>query len=298
MACARDDAEIESRQTALDKKKHAVGERYVVRFLEDDAYMIADRNLITDCEVEVLVGKQLEVLYDKIKNKAADAVVLFAGDAERAAFLESKLSVSGREGEQQVLENFEREFTAGNTTTISKQKRVRAASTKRKPAHKTSCTKTVPPAVEEDAHEFHLSTGLPPDESTAADSGNEIAGAAERTGGQQINDYEWENSMSNHVAPCAPGAPSNSCATGLFCDDIADNATAEMEPRNASTVTQTYTRVYVHTYIHVYICMYIRMYLHMYIHGISMIGICEVPSIAVITSYVNRVWPATARRCV
>jgi hypothetical protein len=110
------DTDADSRHAAITKKKLADTERFVVRFIEDDTYMIGDRSHILEPEsIEIVRGSVAKVLYDKVKNKSGDAAVVYAGDPERVTFLESKLSLLGYSKESEVLETFEADFANRNS---------------------------------------------------------------------------------------------------------------------------------------------------------------------------------------
>lgn len=116
-----------ARKVAMLKRRAAGKERYVVRFANEDKYAVIERKQIIG-DNEVIAGASVKVVYDKLHNKEADALVLFVGTAEDAAIVEDKLAEVGVNQESMVLaevENILREERANVDATAQKRRKRR-----------------------------------------------------------------------------------------------------------------------------------------------------------------------------
>jgi hypothetical protein len=95
---------VVQRRAALQRKQAERNQRYLVRFLEDDSYAIAERGRIVDTDdAQLTAGNTVKVVYDKSLNSIYEAIILHIGSADTVAVLESRLLASGRDGEQDIL---------------------------------------------------------------------------------------------------------------------------------------------------------------------------------------------------
>ena len=92
------------RRVAMKRKHVMKNQRYLLRFIEDDKYMVADRHLIVAGDTEdVPVGCVKKVTYDRVCNLTADAIILFVGEDITAKRIESLLLKHDPSEEQDVL---------------------------------------------------------------------------------------------------------------------------------------------------------------------------------------------------
>jgi hypothetical protein len=123
---------LASRRSTLMRMHQDKLTRYVVRFMQDNTYMVADRAIIINAaEAPLCCGANVEVIYDKASKLSGPAVILFAGPSEKANALERALSAEGLEKESEVLRTFAE--SGGLDHTLPKQKCAKRKAKKSKP---------------------------------------------------------------------------------------------------------------------------------------------------------------------
>ena len=112
MSAAHVSETLGDRRSTLVRMQQDKITRYVVRFLQDNTYMVADRGIVVNTkDDELFLGAKVEVVYDKSSKLSATAVILYIGHLMKANELERQLSDKGVEKEKEVLSAFDE---AGN----------------------------------------------------------------------------------------------------------------------------------------------------------------------------------------